>query len=119
MTKRELSPWMVFSMPALEKELLKNRSVKKIAVIGGSHSGALALKNILLVSDRLEANGLPRVIPHLLATDTPKFRFTDANRVVHNDGDGLDGNTALLITAITFDPETADNNMRVSGNTKL
>ena len=95
-------------MPDLEKFLRKNAGLtKKIVIVSGwSHSGALIEKNILFISDKLESEGIPRVPIEMLASDYPKFRYTDpaTGRVVHNNN-GLDGDSARIVAGMIIDPE--------------
>ncbi len=103
---REIPPWTALSMPDLEKYLRDHSEIKSIAIMNGwSHSGALILKNILFISDKLESEGRPRVKVTMIASDYPKFRYTDpvTGEIVHNNN-GLSGDSAHLVLGMIMDP---------------
>lgn len=103
--QREISPWLAFSLPDLEKFLQENaQKVKKVIILGGSHSGALVHKNILLLSEKREV----KVVAHTLARSMPKFRHNDPlTGITRNNNSGLDGNSARFMLSMLFNQEAA------------
>ena len=108
-SKREISPWLAFSLPKLEKFLRQHREIKKIVIVGESHSGSLVHKNLLLISEKFKKEGLFGITPCTLARNCPKFRYIDPiTKKVMNVNNGLDGDSARFIAGMVFDPPLSE-----------